>query len=97
MKYGVVFAPEAVRDVRTLRAHVRSMVRDAIETSLRHAPTHVSKSRIKRLHGVSRPQFRLRVGEVRVFYDVRASRVEILAVVPKTDAAEWLKREGTKP
>lgn len=94
MRYGVVFAPEAVRDVRHLKAHLRSAVRDAIERSLRHAPMQVGKSRIKRLRGLSRPQFRLRVGEVRVFYDVRGSTVEILAVVPKSEAAGWLKREG---
>jgi mRNA-degrading endonuclease RelE of RelBE toxin-antitoxin system len=94
MKYEIVFAPEAVRDVRSLRAHLRSMVREAIETSLRHTPTRVSKSRIKRLSGLARPQFRLRVGEVRVFYDVKESTVEVLAVVLKSEAAEWLKREG---
>jgi mRNA-degrading endonuclease RelE of RelBE toxin-antitoxin system len=95
MKYGIVFAPEAVRDVRNLKAHLRSAVRDAIKASLGYTPTKVSKSRIKRLRGLSRPQFRLRVGEVRVFYDVRESTVEILAVVPKSGAAGWLKREGT--
>ena len=94
MKYEIVFAPEAIRDVRNLRALVRSMVRDGIETCLRHAPTTVSKSRIKRLRGLTRPQFRLRLGEVRVYYDVSESVVEILAVVPKSEAAEWLKREG---
>ena len=94
MKYEVVFAPEAVRDVRSLRAHVRSMVQDGIETFLRHAPTTVSKSRIKRLRGLARPQFRLRLGEVRVYYDVRESTIEVLAVVLKSEAAEWLKREG---
>ena len=94
MRYEIVFAPGAVSDVRRLRAHVRSMVRDAVETSLRHAPRRVSKSRIKRLSGLARPQFRLRVGEVRVFYDVTESTVEVLAVVPKSEAAEWLKREG---
>ena len=94
MKYAIVFAPEAVHDVQHLRAHLRSMVRDAIETFLRHEPTRVSRSRIKRLRGLARPQFRLRVGEVRVFYDVRESMVEILAVVSKPEAADWLKREG---
>jgi len=94
MKHEIVLAPEAVRDVQNLKAHLRSMVRDAIETSLRHTPTQVGKSRIKRLQGVFRPQFRLRVGDVRVFYDVRESTVEILAVVPKSQAAEWLKKEG---
>ena len=95
MKYTIVFAPEAVRDVRHLKAHLRSTVRDAIEVSLRDAPTHVSKSRIKRLRGLSRPQFRLRAGDVRIFYDVRGSTVEVLAVVPKSGVADWLKREGT--
>ena len=95
MKYEIVFAPEAVRDVRNLKAHLRSMVHDAIETSLRHAPAQVSKSRIKRLRGLAKPQFRLRVGEVRVFYDVRGSRVEVLAVLPKSGVAGWLRREGT--
>ena len=94
MKYEIVFAPEAVRDVRSLRAHVRSVVRDAIEATLRHAPAQTSRSRIKRLRGLARPQFRLRVGEVRIFYDVNESTVEILAVVPKSEAAEWLRREG---
>ena len=94
MKYEIVFAPEAIRDVRNLKAHLRPAVREAIEACLRHTPTQVSKSRIKRLRGLSRPQFRLRVGEVRVFYDVGASTVEVLAVVSKSGAAAWLKREG---
>jgi mRNA-degrading endonuclease RelE of RelBE toxin-antitoxin system len=94
MKYEIVLAPEVARDVRHLKAHTRSIVRDAIEASLRHEPARPSRSRIKRLRGLARPQFRLRVGEVRVFYDVRESTVEILAVVQKSEAAEWLKREG---
>lgn len=94
MRYEIVLAPEAVRDVRNLKAYVRTTVRDAIEKHLRHHPTQVSKSRIKRLHGISRPQFRLRVGDIRIFYDVRESTVEILAVVPKSEASAWLKGEG---
>ena len=94
MRYDIVVAPEAVKDVERLKPYVRSMVRDALERSLRHTPTRVSKSRIKRLQGISRPQFRLRVGEVRVFYDVKEATVEILAVVPKPEAAAWLAREG---
>ena len=83
MRYEIVFAPEALRDVQRLKAHLRSAVRDAIETSLRYAPTQVSQSRVKRLKGLSQPQFRLREGEVRVFYDVGDSTVDILAVISK--------------
>ena len=31
---------------------------------------------------------------VRVFYDVVKSRVEILAIIPKSKAADWLKEIG---
>ncbi len=46
-----------------------------------------SKSRIKRLRGLRRPQYRLRVDEIRVSYDVAGNTVEILAIVPKSQAA----------
>ena len=94
MRHEIVLAPEALEDVKRLKARRRAVVRDAIETQLRHTPTRISKSRIKRLQGLARPQFRLRVGEVRVFYDVRETVVEILAIVPKSDATAWLRREG---
>jgi hypothetical protein len=42
------------------------VVRDTISRHLRHEPTKVSKSRIKRLRGLSQPQYRLRVGDIRV-------------------------------
>jgi mRNA interferase RelE/StbE len=94
MRYEVVLAPEAARAFRSLAAYVRGEVRDALERHLRHEPTRVSKSRIKRLRGVSRPQYRLRVGEVRVFYDVTYETVEILAVVTKGEAGRWLADHG---
>ncbi len=53
-----------------------------------------SKSRIKRLRGLEKPEYRLRVGDVRVFYDVRNEEVEVLGIVDKKNAEEWLKRRG---
>lgn len=67
---------------------------DAIEAHLRFEPAKVSKSRIKRLRGLSRPQYRLRVGEIRVFYDVAAAEVQVLAIITKAEAAAWLQAEG---
>ena len=43
---------------------------------------------------MSRPQYRLRVDEIRVFYDVKETTVEILAIVDKADAQKWLDKEG---
>ena len=94
MRHEVVVAPEAVEDFRRLPATVRSKVRDAIETHLRHEPTKTSRSRIKRLRGMSRPQYRLRVDDVRVFYDVSDSVVEILAIVLKSRTTGWLEQRG---
>ena len=94
MRYAIVLAPEAQEDYRALDAHIRSEVRDALETHLRHEPTKTSRSRIKRLRGLARPQYRLRVGDVRVFYDVSQSTVEVLAIVLKSQAQEWLERFG---
>jgi mRNA-degrading endonuclease RelE of RelBE toxin-antitoxin system len=90
LAFEIFLAPSAVEELRALRADIRSRVRDAIERHLRHEPTKVSKSRIKRLRGLERPQYRLRVDEVRVFYDVTETAVEVLAVVSKARAEEWL-------
>ncbi len=90
MPFVVVLAPEAVEDLRRLTAHVRAAVRTALETHLRHQPEKTSRSRIKRLRGLLRPQYRLRVGEVRVCYDVSGKTVEILAIVAKSEAESWL-------
>ena len=96
MRHEIVIAPEAIEDLRRLRANVRATVRDAMETHLRHEPAKVSRSRIKRLKGLAQPQFRLRVDDVRVFYDVVEGRVELLAIVSKADAARWLAKVGKK-
>ena len=95
MRYEVILAPEAIVDFNTFEANVRSEIRDAIEKYVRHEPKKVSRSRIKRLRGISRPQFRLRVGEVRVFYDVSDEVVEVLAIVAKSEAETWLARFGS--
>ncbi len=94
MRYEIILAPEALTDLNRLKAHVRANVRDALEQYLRHEPTKISKSRIKRLRGLTRPQFRLRVDDIRVFYDVSAGAVEVLAIVPKTNAEAWLEQIG---
>ena len=95
MRYAVVLAPEAARAYKALPAYRRAEVRDALERHLRHEPTRASKSRIKRLRGLSQPQYRLRVGEVRVFYDVTREAVEVLAIVTKAEATSWLAEHAT--
>jgi len=94
MRYEIILAPEAVEDFRALKANLRTAVRAALETHLRHEPTKVSKSRIKRLRGGRRPEYRLRVDDVRVFYDIADGTVEVLAIVAKSEAEKWLAQFG---
>jgi len=94
MSFDIVLAPQAIEDLKRLKAHLRAELRDAIETHLRHEPRKTSRSRIKRLRGIRQPQYRLRVGDIRVFYDVSDETVEVLAIVPKSEADAWLTQFG---
>ena len=98
MRYEVLLAPDAVEDLKRLRAYDRARVRDAIE-GLRSDPKRTGRSRVKRLRGIHKPQYRLRVDDIRIFYDVADEpepRIEILAIVPTKEAVAWLEREGLK-
>jgi len=94
MPFKILLAPEAAQDLKRLKAHMRTTVRNALEAHLRHEPEKTSRSRIKKLRGLRRPQYRLRVDEIRVFYDVSGSTVEILAIVAKSEAEAWLAQFG---
>jgi mRNA-degrading endonuclease RelE of RelBE toxin-antitoxin system len=94
MRFEIELAPGAVAALRALPARTRTTVREALERHLRYEPTKVSRSRIKRLRGLQRPQYRLRVEAIRVFYDVTASTVEVLAIIEKAQAQAWLDRSG---
>ena len=68
---------------------------DGIETFLRYEPEKTSKSRIKRLREMKRPQYRLRIDDLRAFYDVSYTEygsgfVEVLRIREKSEAMKWL-------
>jgi len=95
MRYEIIFSPEALEDLKQLRPEVRSGIKRAIEIHLRYEPDKVSRSRIKRLRGLLRPEYRLRVGDdIRIFYDVERGSVQVLAIVSKSDAPDWLLEKG---
>src|SRR5436305_14712840 len=95
MPFDIILAPEAVDDLKRLKAPIRAAVRAALGTHLTHEPGKTSRSRIKRLRGLRRPQYRLRVDDIRVFYDVSATTVEILAIVSKSEVESWLAQFGS--
>ena len=95
MRFDIIVGPDAAVALRGLDARTRSEVRDQIERHLRHEPTKVSRSRIKRLRGLRQPQYRLRVGEIRVYYDVVEAEVHVLGILEKAQTYQWLDEQGT--
>ena len=69
MSFEIILAPRAAASLKALSVPIRTGVREALERHLTHEPTKISKSRIKKLRGLSQPQYRLRVGDMRVFYE----------------------------
>jgi mRNA interferase RelE/StbE len=45
---------------------------------------------------LSQPEYRLRVRDIRVFYDVTETTVEVLAIITKEEAQTWLDQDGTR-
>ena len=95
MPFAIVLSPEAIEDMKRLTARDRSIVQEAVELHLRHEPMRTSRSRIKRLRGLIRPAYRLRVGELRVYYSADENDgVLIHCVVPKAFQDDWLAMHG---
>jgi len=94
--YRIVLTENAIEDFNALDARWRAAVRDAMRTHLTHQPTKQSKSRIKRLRDLRHPQFRLRVEDLRVFYDVTGTDAVIIAIMSKEKTIQWLEEHGEK-
>ena len=67
--FKVKYHPEAALELRTLRAHDRARILDAIEKVLFMTPLSVGR-KVKRLDLSGGVAFQLRVADFRIFYDV---------------------------
>ncbi len=96
MRYVVAIARSAQEQFNKLNARWRAALKPAMRRHLEAAPRTESKNRIKRFRGLRRPQYRLRVDEMRIYYDVndKEKRVEVLGFVLKSHAADWLREHG---
>lgn len=90
MPYEIRYSNEAIEQLRKLRVFDRTAILDQIEQILSVNPTVVSKARVKRLREPAPTQFRLRVGEFRVFYDLEDAFVLIIQILSKQDSADYL-------
>lgn len=86
MAFQVLYSNAARAEIKALRAYDRQRVVTTIESELRHQPTRISRSRIKQMTQPFWSQYRLRVDEFRVYFDVDElnQTVHILHVRPKT-------------
>ena len=91
--YTIMLKRSAIADLDALRKYDATQIADAMERHLQHNPTKEGKSRIKRLRGISNPDYRLRVGDYRIFYMVNevARRVDVLRVMHKDQTLECYK------
>jgi mRNA-degrading endonuclease RelE of RelBE toxin-antitoxin system len=83
--YDILISDSAMQDLKNLRAFDRSGIFEAMDEHLAHEPTKESKSGIKKLAQPAISQYRLRVGDYRVYYDVEESvhRVLVMQVFEK--------------
>ena len=89
MAYEIRYSNEVVEQLKKLRVFDRTAILDQIGQVLIADPTAVSKSRVKRLREPAPTQYRLRVGEFRVFYDVAEEAVLIIQVLSKQDSIDF--------
>ena len=91
--YTIILKRSAIADLDALRKYDATQIANAMERHLQRDPTKESKSRIKRLRGISNPDYRLRVGDYRIFYvvDEDARRVDVLRVMHKDQTLPYYK------
>lgn len=85
MAYHVVYSPNAQRDLSSIRRFDRNAILDAIQKHLCSEPLKESRSTIKKMDQPFWSQYRLRVGDFRVYYDVDEDQevVTVLRVLMK--------------
>ena len=89
--YEIFLKPTAIKDMDRLSRFDAVTVSDVMEECLGDKPAKESKSRIKRLKGISDPDYRLRAGNYRIFYsiDETSRRVNVLRVLRKDETQEY--------
>jgi addiction module RelE/StbE family toxin len=95
MPYEVILKPQAIRDLDGMRKYDVTSIADAIERPLSREPGKTSRSRIKRLRGKQEADYRLRVGDFRVFYTIDEIEltVFVLRILHKEGTVEFYKEE----
>jgi mRNA-degrading endonuclease RelE of RelBE toxin-antitoxin system len=98
VQYGIEYSPEAVEHLSALTARQSAAVLDVVPRQLAHEPTVPTRNRAP-----MRPNalgcYRLRIGDLRVYYDVIEAperSVVVKAVGIKVRDRVWVGRQELK-
>lgn len=95
--YSIHLKPSAIDDLDSLRKFDVTKILDGIEEHLKWEPLKESRSRIKKLKGKQPVEFRLRIDDWRVFYNVTENEVWILRILRKQDTISFYNnKENTE-
>mgnify|MGYP001584763633 CR=1 FL=1 len=92
-KYALKLKPDAVKDLDRMRKYDATKALDGIEEHLSFEPMKESRSRIKKLRGKPPTDYRLRIDDWRIFYQVVGKEVHILRVMHKKDTQQFYEEE----
>jgi mRNA-degrading endonuclease RelE of RelBE toxin-antitoxin system len=97
MAYEIRFAGSVKEQIRRLAGSQRARVLEAVEKQLSHEPLVESRNR-KPLRQNPLAPWELRVGDLRVFYEVAEdeNEVQVLAVGEKRGNSLWIAGEEVK-
>jgi len=99
LPYRIVFSPEAQSNLRGLTARNRAIVLDDVEQQLSHQPTVETRNR-KPLRPNELAKWSLRIGDLRVYYEVDdepVSVVHVRAVGVKQGNQVFIDNQEVKP
>ena len=78
-RYRIRYADAAVRHLSRLTARQRGTVLDVVELKLTHQPTLPTRNR-KRLRDNSVAPWELRIGDIRVYFDVEEAPEAVVTI-----------------
>ena len=79
MAFTIRFTKQALQSLKDMPRAAEVEVMNAIEAILSNQP-NIPTRRIKRLRGIRHPDYRLRVADWRVFYDVIENEVQVMVI-----------------
>ena len=76
MRYEILMSPDAIDHLREFSAREQSLILDQIETHLLYEP-NVETRRRKRMRPNPLSPWELRIGQFRVFYDIKEEMAQV--------------------